>query len=774
MSDAAKNDKQLELQGLACAECSAEIEKKIQQLKGIENCSINFLNKTLSFKIAEGADVKKVFKDAVTVVKKIEPEVVIKEKSLSSRKRQVLVATDLCCRDCSHKIEEELKKINGINNVHVDFGSKRLLVDLADNYGLNDVIKEANISAGRIVKQIKISDELSVDKRKKINKLALFAAGAVLFVIALTVKLPDYAKISFYLAAYVLSGYDVVYKAVMNFFNRRFLDENSLMAIATIGAISIEQYPEAVAVMIFYKIGEFMQERAVDSSRSSIRSLMDLKPDYANLKFDTEYKKVNPEKVNVGELILVKPGERVPLDGKVVEGKSGVDTKAITGESVPRSVEPGSTIYSGFINQKSPLIVKVEKVFSESTVSRILELVENAGARKSKTENFITKFARIYTPIVVFMALCLAIIPPLIMEDTSFQKWIYRGMIFLVVSCPCALVISIPLGFFGGIGSASRKGILIKGSNYLEALNKVGTVVFDKTGTLTKGVFKVTNIKSANDFNKNELLEFAAYAESYSDHPIANSIKDAFPGKIDTSQIKEYNEKSGIGIDCTIDGKRVLCGNSKLMALHEIKYTAAETPGTVVYMAVNGVYAGYIIISDEIKASAKSAIALLKENGVARTAVLSGDNKAIASRTADTLGIDEVYAELLPEQKVNMLEEIEKRNKAFGKVVFVGDGINDAPVITRSDIGVAMGGLGVDAAIESADVVIMNDDPVKISEAIDVAGRTRNIVLQNITFALAVKIIVLALGALGMASMWEAVFADVGVAVLAILNSSRV
>ncbi|MCP3964789.1 MAG: cadmium-translocating P-type ATPase [Lentisphaerae bacterium] len=774
MSNTASNDKQLVLQGLACADCSAKIEEKIGKLEGVEHCSINFLNKTLSFKISEDADVKKVFDDAIKAIKRIEPEVIIKEKSVSQRERQVLVATDLCCKDCSLKIENELKKIKGIDTVHIDFSSKRLILELADNYGLKDVIKEANVCAGRIVKKIKISDEQDIDNARRRNKMVLFVIGALLFASALIIKMPLHIMVVCYITAYVLTGYDVVYKAVKNIFDGRFLDENSLMAIATVGAIVIEQYPEAVAVMIFYKIGEFMQEKAVDSSRSSIRSLMDLKPDFANVKAGKDYRKVNPDQVNVGDLILVKPGERVPLDGKVVEGKSSVDTKAITGESVPRSVESGSVIYSGFINEKSPIVIKVEKIFAQSTVSRILELVENAGAKKSRTENFITKFARIYTPIVVFSAICLAVIPPLLINGATFEQWIYRAMIFLVVSCPCALVISIPLGFFGGIGSASKKGILIKGSNYLEALNNVGTVVFDKTGTLTKGVFKVTDIKTFNNYDKEDLLKYAAYAEAFSDHPIANSIREAYQGDVDFSKVKEYSEKSGIGIKCSVNSKTVLCGNSKLMDLYDVEFEESEIAGTVVYIVIDKVYVGYIIISDEVKESSKSAISLLKEGGVKSTAMLSGDNKGIAEETAAGLGIDEVYAELLPDQKVTKLEEIEKKNKSFGKVVFVGDGINDAPVITRSDIGVAMGGLGVDAAIESADVVIMNDDPSKISEAIDIARRTRKIVYQNITFALGVKIVVLILGAIGFATMWEAVFADVGVAVIAIMNSSRV
>ncbi|MCP4180381.1 MAG: cadmium-translocating P-type ATPase [bacterium] len=773
--DKNEHKKQFELDGLACANCSIKIEDAINSLDEIDECNINFMNKILTINVSENSSEKAVLDKVVNIIKKIEPEVVVKEKSLSRKERRVLIATDLCCTDCSKKIEAEIKKIDGVESVNLDYNSKKLTLELSKKENFNQIIKEANISAGRIVKKIKLKEELDSDKIKQKRKLFLFGIGIVLFCVALLFPEPILYKVLLYVAAYLFVGYDVVYKALRNIIYGKFLDENFLMAIASIGAFCVQQYPEGVAVLIFYKIGEFFQERAVDNSRRSIKYMMDLKPDFANLKTGKDYKKVSPEEVNIGDYILVKPGEKVPLDGKIHEGSSSIDTKAITGESVPRTAKEGDEVYSGSINIKSPIIIEVEKEYSESTVAKILELVENAGSKKSKTENFITKFAKVYTPIIVILAIFIAIVPPLVMTGATFEQWIYRAMIFLVVSCPCALVISIPLGFFGGIGAASKKGILIKGSNYLEALHRVATVVFDKTGTLTKGVFNVVEIVPSCDVEENKLLEYAAYAEAFSDHPIALSIKNSFgEHNIEKDKIKNYSEKSGIGINCDYNKYQILCGNSRLMEENKINYTKADKPGTVVYVAVNSKFQGYLLIADEIKEDAANAIEKLKALGIKKTVMLSGDNKEIANVVADKIKIDEVHAELLPDQKVGELEKIEKANSSQGKIMFVGDGMNDAPVITRADIGVAMGGLGVDAAIESADVVIMNDEPSKIPTAIGIARRTRKIVVQNITLALGVKVVVLVLGAIGMATMWEAVFADVGVALLAILNSSRV
>ncbi|MGE5677018.1 MAG: heavy metal translocating P-type ATPase, partial [Pseudomonadota bacterium] len=527
------------------------------------------------------------------------------------------------------------------------------------------------------------------------------------------------------------------------------------------------------AVMLFYQIGEFFQDIAVNRSRKSIAALMDIRPDFANIKVGADTKRVSPEDVNIGDLIVVSPGEKVPLDGRIVEGRSMVDTSALTGESVPREVEPGEDILGGFINKNGVLTVEVTKEFGESTVSRILDLVQNASSKKAPTENFITKFARYYTPAVVFIALGLAILPPLLVPGAAFSDWLYRALVFLVVSCPCALVVSIPLGFFGGIGGASRNGVLIKGSNYLEALNNVDTVVFDKTGTLTKGVFKVTDIKPVN-IGKEELLELAAYAESYSNHPIAMSVMKAYNKEINKSEIDNYDEISGYGIKAKVKGREILAGNAKLMNSENIAYENPDTVGTVVHVAINGEYTGYIVISDEVKEDSERAIRELKKAGVRKTVMLTGDIKSVGQRIGEKLGLDEVHAELLPDQKVEKLEAIEKQKPAKGKLVFVGDGINDAPVLARADIGIAMGGLGSDAAIEAADVVIMTDEPSKIVSAIKIARRTRAIVWQNIIFAMGIKLIVLALGAGGIATIWEAVFADVGVTVIAVLNAMRV
>jgi Cd2+/Zn2+-exporting ATPase len=546
------------------------------------------------------------------------------------------------------------------------------------------------------------------------------------------------------------------------------------MTIATIGAFAIGEYPEGAAVMIFYRVGEAFQEYAVGRSRRSISALMDIRPDYANLKTAAGLERVSPERVNIGDCIVVKPGEKIPLDGVVVEGFSALDTSALTGESLPRDVEKGSAVLSGSVNKSGLLTIEVSKPFGESTVSKILNLVQNAGSKKSRTENFITKFARYYTPAVVFSAAALALSPPLLIPGASFAEWINRALVFLVVSCPCALVISIPLSFFGGIGGASRNGILIKGSNYLEALTNVDTVVFDKTGTLTRGVFSVAKVVPAGEFTKEKLLRYAAHAESNSNHPIALSIRNAYGEALDAGMIGAYEEIAGKGVSVRIGEDRVLAGNAKLLETAKITVLPAEEPGTAVYLAVNGEYAGYIAISDELKADSQQAVTDLRAVGVKRIAMLTGDSKAVGEDIAGRIGLDTVYTELLPHQKVEYLEALEQGKSGSGKLVFVGDGINDAPVLARSDVGIAMGGVGSDAAIEAADVVLMTDEPSKIAGAIRIARKTRNIVWQNIVFALAVKGVILVMGALGMATMWEAVFGDVGVALIAVFNAMRV
>lgn len=606
------------------------------------------------------------------------------------------------------------------------------------------------------------------------KELVRLGIGAVIFGVAVAFEFSILAEFILFFISYILVGGEVVLRAIKNISRGQVFDENFLMTIATIGAFAIQEFPEGVAVMLFYQVGEFFQDIAVNRSRKSISALMDIRPDFANLKVGDDLKKVSPEEVSIGDIIVVKPGEKVPLDGKVIEGKSMADTSALTGESVPREVKEGSDVLGGFINKNGLLTIEVEKDFSESTVSKILDLVQNASSKKAPTESFITKFARYYTPVVVFIALALAVLPPLVIEGAAFTDWLYRALVFLVVSCPCALVVSIPLGFFGGIGGASRNGILIKGGNYLEALNNVDTVVFDKTGTLTKGVFKVTNINPKESITTDELLEYAAFAEVYSNHPIATSILKEYKKEVNRDEIQSYDEISGHGIKVKARGKEILAGNAKLMAQENINYDKLDVAGTIVHIAVDNKYAGCIIISDEIKEDSKSAVTSLKEAGVRHTVMLTGDVKSVGESVAKQLGLDKVHAELLPDQKVEKLEEIFKQKANKGKVVFVGDGINDAPVLARADIGIAMGGLGSDAAIEAADVVIMTDEPSKIASAIKIARRTRNIVWQNIVFAIVVKVVVMALGAGGIATMWEAVFADVGVTVVAVINAMRV
>ncbi len=604
-------------------------------------------------------------------------------------------------------------------------------------------------------------------------RIAKIICGGLFFAFGLILKF-DNALIRFliFLAGYLVIGGEVVFDALKNILRGNVFDENFLMSIATVGAFIIGEYPEALAVMLFYQVGEFFQDYAVNKSRRSISSLMDIRPDFANIKRGSEIIKVEPEDVNVGDIIIIKPGERIPLDGNVIEGNGVVDTSALTGEAIPRDVSVGSSILSGCINVNGLLTVEVTKEYGESTVSKILDLVENASSRKSNSENFITKFARYYTPVVVIVASLLAGLPPLLISGATFSDWVYRALTFLVISCPCALVISIPLGFFGGIGGASKFGILVKGSNYLEALSKTEIVVFDKTGTLTKGIFNVTQI-SPSGVSKDELLEIAALAESYSSHPISVSLRKAYGKDIDTSRIGTVEEMAGHGLSAVVDGRLIHAGNSKLMRMMNIPFSDEMVLGTIVHIAIDNVYAGNIIISDVVKEDSSTAIQKLKQAGVKKTVMLTGDSKNVGETVAAELGIDEVYTELLPTDKVSWVEKLLRDKSKNGKLVFVGDGINDAPVLAMADIGVAMGGLGSDAAIEAADVVIMTDEPSKLATAMKISKKTLSIVKQNIWFAFIVKFLVLALGAGGIATMWEAVFADVGVSVIAILNAMR-
>jgi cadmium-exporting ATPase len=597
--------------------------------------------------------------------------------------------------------------------------------------------------------------------------------GAAVLATAVLLSLNnEWLQIALFIISYIIVGGDVVKRAVKNIFKGQVFDENFLMSIATIGAFFIGEYPEGVAVMLFYQVGELFQSYAVGKSRKSIASLMDIRPDYANVKKGDELVKVDPDEVQIGDIIVIKAGEKIPLDGKVIEGSSMIDTSALTGESVPREVEVESDILSGCININGVITAEVTKEFGESTVSKILDLVENASSKKSNSEQFITKFARYYTPVVVIIAVFLAIIPPLVIDGATFSDWIYRALAFLVVSCPCALVISIPLSFFGGIGGASKKGVLVKGSNYLEALAETEIVVFDKTGTLTKGVFNVQEIHPEG-VSKEELLELTAHAESYSNHPISLSLKRAYSKEIDNGRISDVEEISGHGVIATVDGKKVMAGNIKLMKMMDIPYFKGELIGTIVHVAVNNKYIGYIVIADEVKEDSAQAIKELKAANIKQTVMLTGDNKSIGSKVAKELGLDKVYAELLPADKVEKLEELFSQKSKKGKLAFVGDGINDAPVLARADIGIAMGGLGSDAAIEAADVVIMTDEPSKIATTMKISKKTLKIAHQNIVFAIGIKIIVLILSAFGITTMWAAIFADVGVTIIAVLNAFR-
>lgn len=722
--------------------------------------------------------------------------VINKKLEVAMKSNECMLSIEgLDCPNCAAKVERKINTLEGIKEATVDFLGKKIVV-LADEISENELVELIQTEVDKIEDGVKVfvpkvqagessSEEEDTGKIKK--KLLI---GGILFVLGIFVpKTLFIPKLAVFLVSYLVIGGDVLLSAFKNILNGQVFDENFLMAIATIGAFAIGEYPEGVAVMLFYQLGELLQGIAVNNSRKSIVSLMDIRPDYANIKVGEGIKKVSPEEIKVGEIIVVKPGEKVPLDGKIVKGASTFDTSALTGESLPREAKAGDDVLSGFINKNGLIEIQVAKVFSESTVSKILYLMENAGSKKSKTENFITKFARYYTPAVVITALIVAIFPPLLIQGATFSDWIYRALIFLVVSCPCALVISIPLGFFGGIGGASRHGILIKGTNYLEVLNNLESIVMDKTGTLTKGIFKVTEVNTENnikinDFQNNKteltkplLLKYAAHIEKFSNHPIAQSIVAEYENsvsKVDENVVKDFEEISGFGIKVNINNHQFLAGNSKLMDLENITFDKKENLGTAIYLAADGKYIGNILISDEVKEDSARAIKGMKENGVKEIVMLTGDSEAIGKNIAEKLGIDKVFTELLPNEKVEKLEEIYKTKSEKGKVAFVGDGINDAPVLARADLGIAMGGAGSDAAIEAADVVIMNDEPSKIVAAIKIAKKTKEIVWQNITIAFAIKIVVMALGLFGDATMWEAVFADVGVALLAVLNATRV
>lgn len=710
-------EKKILLKGLTCPHCSGVIEREVGELPYVTASSFNLMTQVLTLDIGE-VDEQILFADVEKITHSHEPDVAV----------------------LPHEQEHTQHKHHEHSHDHHDHGH---------SHGSGE------------------------DNKKRIMKIG---TGAIIYIVGVILshilKLSMYITIPILVVAYIMLGADVLIRAAKNIARGHVFDENFLMALSTVGAFVIGEYPEAVAVMLFYQIGEFFQDLAVDKSRRSISELMDIRPDSANIKRGEEVITVSPDDVEVGEIIIVRPGEKVPLDGEVVSGESMLDTRALTGESVPRKASVGDDVLSGCINENGLLEIRVKKASHESTVSKILNLVENASSKKAPAENFITTFARYYTPVVVILALLLSIIPPLILGG-GFADWVYRGFVFLVISCPCALVISIPLTFFGGIGAASSKGILVKGSNYLEALNSVDTLVFDKTGTLTKGVFKVTEVNPVNGYTADQLLLLAASAEIYSNHPIAKSIVAECERKIEESALSDYKEISGRGVSVNVSGHTVLAGNDKLMSDNEIDYVQDSAVGTKVYVATDGNFIGSILISDEIKTDSANAMSALKKLGIKSLVMLTGDDKVVAENVARELKIDTYYAELLPGDKVQKLEELLAAAKEGGKVAFIGDGINDAPVLARADVGVAMGALGSDAAIEAADVVLMTDEPAKLADAILIAKKTKKIVMQNIVFAIGVKVFLLILGALGIAGMWAAIFGDVGVMVIAVLNAMR-
>lgn len=687
-----------------------------------------------------------------------------------------LYVKNLDCANCANKIEAYVRKMDNIRDASMNFSQGVLFVELQDASRSEDTIKAImavipTLEDGVTVELEKTTEEEKPSRMFSFQENARLYLGILLFAAAVVLEAQSWS-VWLFLAAYVMAGGKVVYIALRNILKGEVFDENFLMSVATTGALAIGSYEEAVAVMIFYEIGEMFQSYAVNRSRKSISSLMNIRADYANLWKDGKEIRVSPEAVGLHDLIVIKPGERVPLDGVIVEGTSSLDTSALTGESLPRDVGVQDEVLAGVVNLSGVLKVEVSKAYGESTVSRILELVENASSKKAPMVKFITRFAKVYTPTVVFLAIALVVLPMLFIPDAVFADWLYRALTFLVVSCPCALVISVPLVMFAGIGAASKSGILIKGGNYLEALKDIDTVVFDKTGTLTKGVFTVTQIHAIQR-SADELLEMAAYAENYSTHPIALSIRKAYAKTIDTERLSRYEEVAGNGIHVQLDQHELLVGNYKLMQANGITYEENDALGTIVHIAVDGTYEGYIVIDDEIKETSKEAIASLKSSGVKKCVMLSGDRYKVGEHVASVLGLDEVHMQLLPADKVEKVEELLQQESEHGKLAFVGDGINDAPVLARADIGVAMGGIGSDAAIEAADVVLMKDDPSALSTAIRIAGKTMQILWQNIVFSLGIKVVILILTAFGMANMWMGVFADVGVTLIAILNSMR-
>ena len=777
-----ENSIKIKLKGLNCPHCAEKITTDIKKLKQLQNPQINLIKQELSAEKSDDCFEETLLPQITEIVHKYEPDVEVFIEQ--QQKTYYIGLKGLDCAHCAGEIEQNTKALPNVKYAIINLLKQQMEVKADYNIYSEQLLKDITEIAHRHEPDVIVSmlskqqnmdtkaieqSEFQKDFKRTIIRFSigiLFFLGAVLFK-------QNHISFVLFILSYIIFGYDVLWRAIKNIKKGQIFDENFLMSISTVGAIFLGEMAEAVFVMMFYQIGETFQSYAVNRSRKSIAGLMDIRPDYANLVIGQQTEKVEPSEVNIGDYIVVKAGEKIPLDGIVAEGSGELDTSALTGESLPVSVSIGENVYSGSLNINGLLKVQVTKAFGESTVVKILEMVENATSKKSKTEQFITKFAKIYTPFVVCAAVLLAVVPPLLTGD-SFQMWLSRALIFLVISCPCALVLSVPLGFFSGIGEASKRGILVKGSNYIHALKDVDTIVFDKTGTLTKGVFEVVHINTAKNSTEQKVLEIAAKAEKNSNHPIANSIVNRYEKEYGTitEELEQYQEIGGHGICCNINGKQILAGNEKLMRKFSINYEPYTGIGSIVYVAENGHFIGSVVVADSIKQGSKQAIQKLKLLGIKNAVMFTGDNHTTANQISNELALDKCYSELLPQNKVELLEDILKE-KDIGKVIFVGDGINDAPVLARADIGIAMGGIGSDAAIEAADVVIMNDDISKIEDGIVIARNTNKIVNQNIVFALGVKAIVLILGALGIATMWLAVFADVGVAFIAILNSMR-
>jgi len=773
---------QFTLNGLCCASCAQKIESGMQKHDAVEKAELNFVNKELTLLAKPNAVQEELFKDTEALVKKVEPHVEVIPVKEQVETELEFSLDGLNCSHCAGKINDALQDIPEFKSATLDFVTKKIFVELNDvsfstqaGQTVSNIVHhyEPDVMVSALTEEL---DDEAVQEEEEskfnpqvlrlVSSLGLFASGFVF-------NFSENVLVATILLSYIIAGYPVIIKAFKGIRNGQLFDENFLMTIATVGALGLQEWREAAAVMLFYEVGEAFQDRAVNNSRKSIKSLLNIKPDSATLINGLETKTVRPESVLVGQKLLVKPGEKVPLDGVVLSGESTLDTSALTGEAIPRAVANGDAVLSGTVNLNASITMEVTKPFKDSTVARIMKLVEHSAAKKSQTERFITKFSRYYTPAVVFSAAALATIPPLFFGG-MWSDWIQRALIFLVVSCPCALVVSIPLGYFGGIGAASKKGILIKGGQYLDALYNVKTVVFDKTGTLTEGKFQVKELYPVEGVSKKQLLTWAALAEAHSNHPIAKSIIKEAENTVDESAIEKYEDIAGHGVRATTGEFEILAGNARLMKKEQIDYPTKSSLGTAVHIAVNGLYKGWIQIADLPKPDVHKTLSALRKQNIKHIEMLTGDTDSAARLTAESLDLDGYKSELLPEDKVLAVEALEKEHGADGKLAFVGDGVNDAPVLARADVGIAMGALGSDAAIEAADVVLMTDEPSKIADAIHISRFTRNIVLQNIVFALGLKLLVMGLGAVGMATMWMAIFADVGVAILAVLNSTRI